>query len=185
MTPSEAADLLRPAVPTAPNARWADLGAGTGTFTRALAAILGSGAHLYAVDADERVLRGIGAWAGKAPDAPPVHLLPGDFTRRMALPPLDGIVMANALHFVRDQPAAVALAASYLRPGGRLVLIEYQDRPPSRWVPHPVSSARFAELAADAGLTPPRIVGRRPSAYGGEMYVAVAVRAAEPTVPDQ
>lgn len=185
MTPSEAADLLRPAVPAAPNARWADLGAGSGTFTRALAAILGADAHLYAVDTDERGLRGIGAWAEKTAGVPPVRILPGDFTRRMALPTLDGIVMANALHFVRDQPAAVALAASYLRPGGRLVLIEYQDRAPSRWVPHPVSSARFAELAADAGLTPPRIVARRPSAYGGEMYVAVAVRAAESSVPDR
>jgi SAM-dependent methyltransferase len=184
MTPSEAADLLRPAVPAAPDARWADLGAGAGTFTRALAAILGAGAHLYAVDTDERALRTLRAWAEKAVGAPPLRILHGDFTARMVLPPLDGIVMANALHFVRDQPAAVALAASYLRPGGRLVLIEYQDRPPSRWVPHPVSFARFAGLAADAGLTPPRIVARRPSAYGGEMYVAVAVRGAESSVPD-
>jgi SAM-dependent methyltransferase len=111
---------------------------------------------------------------------PSVRVHAADFTRRLALPPLDGIVMANALHFVRNQPEAVALAASYLRPGGRLVVIEYQDRPPSRWVPHPVSSARFAELAADAGLSPPRVVARRPSAYGGEMYVAMAVRTADP-----
>jgi SAM-dependent methyltransferase len=180
MDDSDAIALLRAAVAPTPDARWADLGAGTGTFTRALAELLGPDAHLYAVDADERALRSIRAWAGRAVDAPPVHVHAGDFTRRMPLPALDGIVMANALHFVRDQPAAVALAASYLRPGGRLVVIEYQDRPASRWVPHPVSSARFAELAADAGLSPPRVVARRPSAYGGEMYVALAVRVAGP-----
>jgi SAM-dependent methyltransferase len=179
MNNSDAVDLLRPAVPAAPGARWADLGAGTGTFTRALAAILGPDARLHAVDADARALRTLRAWAEKTPGTPRIDILPGDFTRRMALPPLDGIVAANALHFVRDQAAAVALAASYLRPGGRLVIIEYPDRPPSRWVPHPVSSARFAELAADAGLTPPRIVARRPSAYGGEMYVALAIRPGE------
>ena len=176
MNESDAIDLLRPAVAATPDARWADLGAGTGTFTRALAAILGPDAHLYAVDADARALRSIGAWAERTPDAPAVRILPGDFTRRLPLPVLDGVVTANALHFVRDQPAAVALAASYLRPGGRLVVIEYQDRPASRWVPHPVSSARFAELAADAGLSPPRVVAKRPSALGGEMYAAVAIR---------
>jgi ubiquinone/menaquinone biosynthesis C-methylase UbiE len=176
MNESDAMDLLRPAVAPAPGAHWADLGAGTGTFTRALAALLGPDAHLYPLDADGRALRSIRAWADKTPDGPRIRILHGDFTRRMPLPPLDGIVMANALHFVRDQAAALALAASYLRPGGRLVVIEYENRPASRWVPHPVSSARFAELAADAGLTPPRVVARRPSAYGGEMYVAMAVR---------
>lgn len=180
MDDSDAADLLRPAVAVTPGAHWADLGAGTCTFTRALAALLGPDAHLYAVDADERALRSIRGWAERTPDAPAVRILPGDFTKRMPLPPLDGIVMANALHFVRDQPAAVALAASYLRPGGRLVVIEYQDRPASRWVPHPVPAARFGELAADAGLSPVRVVATRPSAYGGRMYVAMAVRLANP-----
>jgi SAM-dependent methyltransferase len=176
MKESDAIELLRPAVPVSPTPLWADLGAGSGTFTRALAALLGPDAYLYAVDTDERALRGIHGWAEKANDAPTVRIIPGDFTRPLALPPLDGIVMANALHFVRDQAAALALAASYLREGGRLVVIEYQHRAPSRWVPHPVTAARFAELAADAGLTPPRVVARRPSAYGGEMYVAFAVR---------
>ena len=176
MNESDAIDLLRPAIAPAPDARWADLGAGTGTFTRALAALLGRDAQIYPVDADDRSLRSLRAWAERAPGPPRIRIIHGDFTRRMPLPPLDGIVMANALHFVRDQPAAVALAASYLRPGGRLVVIEYEDRPASRWVPHPVPSARFAELAADAGLTPPRVVAKRPSAYGGDIYVALAVR---------
>jgi ubiquinone/menaquinone biosynthesis C-methylase UbiE len=176
MNESDAIDLLRPAVAPAPEAYWADLGAGTGTFTRALAALLGAEARIYAVDADDRALRSLRARAEKAPGPPRIRIIHGDFTRRMPLPPLDGIVMANALHFVRDQPAALALAASYLRPGGRLVVIEYENRAASRWVPHPVSSARLADLAADAGLTPPRVVARRPSAYGGEIYVAMAIR---------
>lgn len=180
MDPADAIALLRPAVPVPPNARWADLGAGSGTFTRALAALLGPGAELYAVDADEGALRSLRAWAERPPDGPAVHVLPGDFTRRMALPPLDGIVLANALHFVRGQAETLALAASYLRPGGRLVVIEYQDRPASRWVPYPVSSARLAELAADAGLTPPRVVATRPSAYGGDIYVGMTIRQPDP-----
>lgn len=174
MKDSDAIALLRPAVAPAPDARWADLGAGTGTFTRALAALLPSDAHVYAVDADARALRSLAAWAESARDAPRIRILHGDFTQPLPLAPLDGLVMANALHFVRDPAAAVGLAASYLRRGGQFILIEYQDRPASRWVPHPVPAARFAELAGEAGLSPPRIVARRPSAYGGEIYVAVA-----------
>jgi SAM-dependent methyltransferase len=175
MNDPDAADLLRPAVPAAPNARWADFGAGTGTFTRALASLLGPGAQLHAVDADARALRAIRSWAESHPSLS-VDLIHGDFTRRMELPPLDGILIANALHFVRDQVASVQLAASYLRPDGRLVVIEYEDRAPSRWVPYPVSTERLAEIAGAAGLGAPRVVARRPSAYGGEMYVAVAPR---------
>ncbi|HEX6042162.1 class I SAM-dependent methyltransferase [Longimicrobium sp.] len=176
MNDRDAADLLRPAVKPAPSARWADLGAGTGTFTRALATLLGPDAEIHAVDADARALRTL---RDDAPTAGPrIHVHHADFTRRLPLPPLDGILMANALHFVRDQPAMVTLGASYLRPGGRLVVIEYENRSASRWVPHPVPFARLVDLVADAGLTPPRIVGRRPSAYGGEMYVAVAVPSA-------
>lgn len=175
MNDSDAIALLRPAVVPAPDARWADLGAGTGIFTRALAALLGPGADLYAVDRDDHALQSIRAWADRTPGAPSIHILTADFTTRLPLPPLDGIVLANALHFVRDQASAMALAVSYLRPGGRLVAIEYEGRPPSRWVPYPVPSARFAELAAGAGLGPARVVATRPSAFGGSMYVSVAV----------
>lgn len=179
MNDRDAADLLRPAVPPSPQARWADLGAGAGTFTRALATLLGPDAEIHAVDADARAVRTLRDEAQRTA-APRIHVHQADFTRRLPLPPLDGILLANALHFVRDQAAMLGLAASYLRPGGRLVVIEYENRAASRWVPHPVPAARLAELAADAGLTPPRIVGRRASAYGGEMYVALAVRPADP-----
>lgn len=175
MNDRDAADLLRPAVQPVPNARWADLGAGTGTFTRALAALLGPDAEIHAVDADARALRTLRDDAVRTV-GPRIHAHHADFTHRLPLPPLDGILMANALHFVHDQPAMVALAASYLRPGGRLVVIEYESRAASRWVPHPVPFARLGDLLADAGLTQPRVVGRRPSAYGGEMYVALSVR---------
>lgn len=176
MNDSDAITLLRPAVVPAQDARWADLGAGTGTFTRALAALLGPGAHLYAVDRDEHALRSIRTWADHTPGAPSIRILTADFTTGLPLPPLDGIVLANALHFVRDQDAAMALAASYLRPGGRLVAIEYEGRSPSRWVPYPVSSTCFAEFAGGAGLHGPHVVATRPSTFGGSMYVAVAVR---------
>lgn len=175
MTNEEAAGLLRPAVPDGTGAAWADLGAGTGVFTRALAGILGPTGHILAVDADAGAIRPLRKWA-EGGGHPSIRILHADITRPLDLPPLDGVLMANVLHFIPDAQAAVSLAASYLRPGGRLVLMEYEGRRPNPWVPYPVSIARFGELAAAAGLAAPEVVARRPSAFGGDLYVAVAAR---------
>ena len=176
MKDREALSLLRAAVPDANGGVWADLGAGTGVFTRALATLVGAAGHVYAVDADDSALRTVRARAGGTPGAAPVTTLHADITAPLALPELDGVLMANVLHFFRDAAAVLAPAVSRLRPGGRMVLIEYEGRRPSRWVPYPVSAGEFRELAAGAGLSPPEVVATRPSAFGGEMYVAVARR---------
>ena len=178
MNHADAVALLRPAVPVPAQSggAWAELGAGTGVFTRALAALLGPDARIFAVDADDAALGVIRTWGAGARGGPAVTTIHADFTRPLDLPPLDGVLMANALHFAPDAAVVLSLAAGYLRPGGRLVLIEYEGRRASPWVPYPVSAARFRELAAGAGLAPPRVVATRPSAFGGELYVAVAER---------
>ncbi|MBV9109927.1 MAG: class I SAM-dependent methyltransferase [Gemmatimonadetes bacterium] len=179
MDDSEALDLLRAAIGDAEGEVWADLGAGGGTFTRALAALVGTRGQVVAVDADERALAGLMRWAELAKGGPEIVIVSADIAKPFALPIVDGVVMANVLHFMHDPAAVLGRIAGRLRPGGRLVLIEYEGRRPSPWVPYPVSFERFAELAAGAGLTPPRIAATRPSAFGGEMYVAVA-RTGEP-----
>jgi ubiquinone/menaquinone biosynthesis C-methylase UbiE len=176
MKDADALALLRAAVPAADGETWADLGAGDGTFTRALATLVGAGGEVHAVDVDEGGLEVIRRWAEGARMGEAVQVMRGDVSRPLGLPPLDGAVVANVLHFVRDQADALRTVASQLKAGGRLVLIEYEGRQPSRWVPFPVSAARFGELAAEAGFGEPEVVARRRSAYGGELYVAVASR---------
>jgi trans-aconitate methyltransferase len=173
MTDDEAAMLIAPAVP-AHGSRWADLGAGTGTFTRALASLLAPGAEVYAIDRDPRAVAAL-ATAGAR-----IIPLRADFADprawdALALPPLDGILLANALHFVADQAPVLARLAAGLRPGGRLVVVEYEGRPASRWVPYPVSSARLAALLP-AWMSAPVRAGSRPSAFGGTMYAAWSER---------
>jgi SAM-dependent methyltransferase len=175
----EAAHLIAPAVP-ARASRWADLGAGTGTFTRALSSLLAPGAEVYAIDRDPRA---VSASAVLATDGARINPLRADFADpgewdSLALPPLDGILLANALHFVADQASVLARLAAGLRPGGRLVVVEYEGRPASRWVPYPVSSARLADLLP-AGMSAPVRAGSRPSAFGGTMYAAWAERVEE------
>jgi SAM-dependent methyltransferase len=133
---------------------------------------------VFAVDVDDRALGAVRDWAAWAGSVAPVSAIRGDVTRALDLPPLDGVVMANVLHFVREAEDALALVVSRLRPGGRVVLIEYEGRRASPWVPYPLPISRFRDLANAAGLGAPEVVATRPSAYGGELYVAVADRAA-------
>jgi SAM-dependent methyltransferase len=172
---SEAVELIRDAVPRT-TGTWADLGAGDGTFTRALSALLGPGSRIYAVDRDARALAKL---KRRASDRETITVV-ADLAQPFELPgldgKLDGILVANALHYLADARPAMSHFAELLRPGGRLVLIEYDRRRANRWVPNPIDAERVPELAADAKLSAPRIIARRPSAYGGDLYVAVMER---------
>jgi SAM-dependent methyltransferase len=182
---TEAATLIAGAVPPSGGPRhgmrvWADLGAGAGTFTEALAGLLDPGAQLYAVDRERRAIAALERLAASSRSGATIIPRRADFAEPagldgLALPPLDGILLANALHFVSaaDQAAVLARLVARLRPGGRLVVVEYDGRGPSPWVPWPVSPARLRALLP-AGVGPLRQVGSRPSAYGGVIYAAVA-----------
>jgi ubiquinone/menaquinone biosynthesis C-methylase UbiE len=170
----EAVALIDAAVPRAGIA-WADVGAGDGTFTRALAELLGNEVRVYAIDRDARALASLRRWAQR--DQTNVVTVEADFTQPVDLPePLDGMLIANALHFVRDASRVLAQLTSLVRPGGRVVIVEYDRRAASRWVPYPIPSNSLPELAATAGLSAPTITATRPSAYGGVLYVAAADR---------
>lgn len=181
MTLPEAIALIRPAVPTR-GGTWADFGAGTGLFSLALARVLGPSGRVLAVERDEAALaalRGLARVQGE--DAAEIVPVRGDFERldrigELAGVGLAGALFANALHFAPDAAAVLTRAAHGLQEDGRLVVVEYDRRPASRWVPYPVSVERLGLLARQAGLRPPMIVGERASAYGGVMYCAVLDR---------
>ena len=158
---------------------WADFGAGDGTFTRALAKLLGPESWIYAVDRDASAVAAIQRWAVK--EAPNVVPVAADFTRELDLPELretklDGMLFANALHFVRDADVVLARLVALLRPGGRVVLVEYDRRAASRWVPYPIPITQLPALAASAGLSTPIVTATRPSLFGGTLYAAAADR---------
>ena len=166
-------NLLRKGIP-GPGGVWADLGAGRGAFTLALADLIGPSGDIRAIDQDQSALQANArSMRARFPDLP-VQYEVGDYTQPLSLPPLDGIVMANTLHFQRDQPTVVRHCRRYLRQGGRLLLVEYNLNRAQIAVPHPVTYPRWRRMARDAGFGHTALLVTRPSRFLREIYAAVS-----------
>ena len=109
------ADLSTPAPST-----WADLGCGDGTFTLALASLLAPGSVIHAIDRDASAVARVSAAVG----AVPIEKHVGDFTRSLPFAALlDGILMANSLHYVREQRGFLRSCQSLLSAAGRFLIV--------------------------------------------------------------
>lgn len=143
---STATGLIRNGVQARSNQRWADLGAGSGLFTRALAGLLQEG-QILAVDKDSKALTEIPDVVG----AVKISKRVGDFANPVTIDAgLDGIVMANALHFIENKASLLQVLKQKLKPGGRIVIIEYDLEKGNAWVPYPVSFKKLEELMLPA-----------------------------------
>jgi ubiquinone/menaquinone biosynthesis C-methylase UbiE len=155
--------------------RWADLGSGEGAFTRALAEVLGPDAHITAVDRDAGALRTLAREVAEGFPGATVETRIADFTRPLELSNLDGVVMANSLHFVRDRGPVLESVRRMLRPGGTLVVVEYGTDRGNPWVPHPFAYARWERMAAQAGFVRTHLLHTIPSRHLGSMYSAASL----------
>lgn len=178
MTHDDHVALLREGVVSA-GPVWADLGSGDGAFTLALADLLGPDGCIYSIDRDRGALRRQAAEMSARFPAVAVEYVAGDFARDLPLPRLDGAVMANSLHFERDKAPVLERVRGCLRPGGRLVLVEYNTDRGNPWVPHPISYPTWEALAAEGGFVGTRLLARRPSRFLGEIYSALSLTAEE------
>ncbi|MBZ0288802.1 MAG: class I SAM-dependent methyltransferase, partial [Anaerolineae bacterium] len=124
MNHTDHVNLLRGGIPS-PSGMWADLGSGSGAFTLALAELIGAGGEIHSVDQDNGALHEQKrAMSDRFPQAKVLYQQ-ADFTKRLNLPPLDGVVMANSLHFHRQKEAILGLVRDYLKADGRFILVEY------------------------------------------------------------
>jgi SAM-dependent methyltransferase len=165
--------LLRGGIETI-GGTWADFGSGTGAFTLALADLIGPTGVIYSIDQDQSALAQQERAMRERPSNTIVHYRPADFTRPIDLPPLDGIIMANSLHFHPQPVPIVRLLKSYLRPYGRFIVIEYNIEQGNSAVPYPVSYRMWEELAQRCGFTRTQLLMTRPSRFLKEIYSAVS-----------
>ena len=153
---------------------WADLGAGTGAFTLALAELLGASGVIHAVDRDRGALREMERRIVDGHASVRTHV--ADVTKPLDLPPLDGIVMANSLHFVRDKRPVLARVRDLLKPNGHLLLVEYDADTGNPWVPHPLSFESWRSLASESGFARTRLLGTVPSRFLRRIYSAESLK---------
>ena len=166
-------NLLRAGV-TRPGGVWADFGSGDGAFTLALAELIGSTGQIYSLDKSKGKLgRQERAMQERFPDVVQIYLQ-ADFTKKVELPALDGLVMANSLHFIRNKEPVVRLLHSYLKPDGRFILVEYNSDRGNPWVPHPLSFDTWTGLARKAGFERTELLATVPSRFLGEIYAAAS-----------
>ncbi len=153
---------------------WADLGSGTGAFTLALADLIGPTGKIYSIDKNQRALKDQEKVMRANFPTITVEYVTEDFTRRLDLPQLDGIIMANSLHYVRHKDPVLQLIRSYLRPGGRFILVEYNADRGNMWVPYPLTYRTWEALAHQTGFTQTQLLSTVPSRYFGEIFSALS-----------
>src|SRR5258706_1282547 len=168
-------NLLRPA--NLGQGSYADFGACSGAFTLALRELVGLDSTIYAVDKDRSALNQLD-WAhrDRFNSTRNLILLPNDFSRPLDLPSLDGIVMANSLHFFKDKEKILRHVREFLKPNGALLTVEYNVDSGNMWVPYPLTFETYIKLTTRVGFSEPRLLAKIPSRFLKELYSAVAYR---------
>lgn len=173
MLHEDAIKMLATASITTTKQQWADLGCGTGTFTLALASLLPPQSTIYAMDTNAAALQQIPTQHHHTT----IITTHGDFVNdNLPTTPLNGILLANALHYAKDQPAFIKKAAAYLAPTGCFILVEYDTDISNPWVPYPLSFTKLTKLFNSAGFTSIDKLSERPSLYGRAMIYSVQIK---------
>ena len=156
------------------NQHWADLGCGDGLFTLALANLIGKESVIHAVDTNQTSLSNI-------PDLENSILIQKhklDFVQKpLPFKNLDGVLMANSFHFVKDKNVFVSKLKSNLTSSHKLILIEYDMDTANKWVPYPISYAKLERFFKELNYRSIDKLHETPSIYNRANIYSVVVKA--------
>ena len=140
---------------------WADLGCGSGLFTKALSTLLQQGNKIIGVDKDSSALKKLNVANGII-----LEKLNADFINDdLPLQNLDGIVMANALHFVKNKNVFIQRLQSYVNETASFLIVEYDTDQSNLWVPYPLKVEGWQKLFIETGYFTFRKINHHPSVY--------------------
>lgn len=151
-----------------------DVGAGPGYFALRMARAVGPSGRVHAIDAEPRMLELLRARAAEAGLAN-VHPLLAEDGAALPPEPADVVLVVNTFHHFADGAGYLRRLADRLRPGGRIVNIDFHagelpfGPPPEQ----KVSREAFLAAAAGAGLA----VADERTFLPYQYFVALAPRA--------
>jgi SAM-dependent methyltransferase len=159
------ADEALDALHLPPTALVADIGAGTGYFSARLAKRLPQG-KVFAADIEPDMVHYLAARAEREhlPNLTPVQARPDAAN----LPePVDLILVVDTYHHIDDRSRYFAALQSSLRPGGRLVIIDFKaDSPNGPPAQHRIPPERVMRELAAAGFALADTIDFLPRQYG-------------------
>ncbi len=146
-------DEVLKALALAPGQVACDVGAGPGYFTLRLAQAVGPSGRVYAVDVEPALLAGLRDRLGEARNVTPVLAVGDD--PLLPLGACDAVLVVNTFHHFPDGVAYLWRLSASLKPGGRIVNVDFHKRetPVGPPVAARVSREDFLAAAASAGLS--------------------------------
>ncbi len=149
----ERTDLLLENLPLEPGAVAADIGAGTGYFSLPMARQVGPEGRVLAVDIQPEMLAIIADRVAAENLANVDTILATETNPRLPANSIDLVLLVDAYHeFAYPREVMTGVAAG-LKPGGRVVLIEYRAEDPR------VPIKRLHKMSAEQAIAEMRAVG--------------------------
>jgi ubiquinone/menaquinone biosynthesis C-methylase UbiE len=152
---------------------WADLGCGKGLFTQALADQLYEGSTVYAIDKNMSSFN-----INSFPNHVTIKAVESDFVYDdLNIESLDGILMANAFHFVNDKKSFIKKMIPYFREAPVFLMVEYETDLPNPWVPYPLRFDTLKNLFKELGFSAVKKISEKKSLYrSGILYSVLITR---------
>ncbi len=122
----------------------ADIGAGTGVFTRPFSRAVGDSGRVFAVDVNQELLRHLRDEASRL-GLSNVEVISGGPTDPLSPQTVDLVFICDTLHHIADRQVYLKNLRNYLREGGRLAVIDFREGRS----PHLMASAKYAQAELD------------------------------------
>jgi ubiquinone/menaquinone biosynthesis C-methylase UbiE len=152
----------------------ADIGAGSGLFSRPLAKAVAPSGKVYAVDIQQDLLDYINKRA-KEESIKNIQTVLGEFNDpKLPTRNVDLAFINDVLHHIENRAAYLKALGTYIKPGGRIAIIEMDKNDPN--TPHKnqpellVSREQITQWTSDAGF---KLVQEYPDVFPGTKWFLV------------
>lgn len=147
-------DQVVGALALAPGMAVADLGAGTGYFSRRLSAAVGPTGTVFAVDTEPQMVVHLRARAERERTPNVVPVLASADRPRLPARGIDLVLVVDTYHHIDDRVAYFRALRAALRPGGRIAVVDWHKRelPVGPPLDHKLARQQVVDEMREAGF---------------------------------